>query len=138
MYTILYYCILYLEIYICLDTKHKTPKFHRSIFLKIVIFFLVSVTFCFMIISKPQVISSYNQRDRVQDLKFLHRFLKSLPSLSILEKVSSRKRHKINIKPLFSLTFIPRYPNSEVNSSRTLIKGYATISRFFFMLIISL
>ena len=78
--------------------------------------FLVSVAFCFLFISKPlQVISSYNHCDRILDVKLWHVFLKSLPSLSILEKVSSRKRHNIKIKQLFLLTFIARYSNLEVN-----------------------
>ena len=35
-----------------------------------------------------------------EDVKFWHLFRKSLPSLSILEEVSSRKKYKIEIKPL--------------------------------------
>ena len=36
------------------------------------------------------------------------------------EEVPPKKRHRIKIKPLFLLTFINRYSNSEVNKSRTL------------------
>ena len=36
------------------------------------------------------------------------------------EEVPPKKRHRIKIKPLFLLTFITRYLNSEVDKSRTL------------------
>ena len=36
------------------------------------------------------------------------------------EEVPPKKRHRIKTKPLFLLTFINRYSNSEVNKSRTL------------------
>ena len=107
-------------------------KFYRFIFLKILIIFS-SAAFSVLFISKPlQMISSYNQRDRIRDVKFLHLFLKSLTSLFIFEEVPSKRRHRIKIKPLFLLTFITRYSNSEVKNPRTLIKRYATISRFIF------
>ena len=95
--------------------------------------FLVSVAFSVFFISMPlQVISSYSQRVRIPDVKFWYLFLKSLPSLFIFEEVPSKKTHRIKIKPLFLLTFITRYSNSEVNKSRTLIKNHATVSRFIF------
>ena len=112
--------------------KEQNSKILPLHFLNNCDFFLVLVAFCFLFKSKPlQVISSYNQRERIRDVNFWHLFLKSLPSLSNLEEVPSRKRQKIK-KSLFFLTFIPRYSNSEVNNSRTLIKRYAKISRFIF------
>ena len=95
--------------------------------------FLVSVAFFVLFISTPlQVIFSYNQRDRIPDVKFWYLFPKRLPSIFIVQEVPSKKRHRIKIKPLFLLTFVTRYSNSEVNKSRTFIKRYATISSFIF------
>ena len=59
--------------------------------------FLVSVAFSVLFISKPlQVISSYNQRDRICDVKFWHLVLKSLPSLFILKKCHLKKDRESN------------------------------------------
>ena len=65
----------------------------------------MSVLFCYLFISKPlQEMSSNNQRDRTRDVKFRHFFLKSLPSFSILEEVSSRKTESQN-----KATFFPQF-----------------------------
>ena len=97
--------------------------------------YLQNYNCCFrFFISKPlQVILSYNQRDTIRDVKFWHLFLKSLPSLFIFEEVPSKKRDRIKIKPLFLLTFITRYSNSEVNKSRTL-RDMRQFQGLFFML----
>ena len=49
------------------------------------------------------------------------------------EEVPPKKRHRIKIKPLFLLTFITRYSNSEVNKSRTL-RDMRQFQGLFFML----
>ena len=49
------------------------------------------------------------------------------------EEVPPKKRHRIKIKPLFLLTFITGYSNSEVNKSRTL-RDMGQFQSLFFML----
>ena len=98
----MYYRSIFADLYLSWHKKNKTLKVYLSMFLETGIV-LASIAFCFLLISKPlQVISSYNKRDRIRDVKFWHLFLKSLPSISILKEVPSRKRHEIKIKSFLS------------------------------------
>ena len=60
-------------------------------------------------------------------------FSKELTISFYFEEVPPKKRHRIKIKPLFLLTFITRYSNSEVNKSRTL-RDMRQFQGLFFML----